>query len=50
VVPKFVREALDLRPQDTVLFLVDGDTVILSYHLSNHPHYAPLTNVVLERV
>ncbi len=29
VIPKAVREALNLRPQDTLLFLVDGDTVFL---------------------
>ncbi len=29
VIPKLVREALDLQPQDMVLFLVDGDTVLL---------------------
>jgi len=29
VIPKLVREALNLQPQDMVLFLVDGDTVLL---------------------
>jgi len=29
VIPKPVREALHLRPQDTLLFLLDGDTVVL---------------------
>ncbi len=29
VIPKQIREILGLGPQDTVLFLVDGDTVIL---------------------
>jgi AbrB family looped-hinge helix DNA binding protein len=29
VIPKAVREALDLEPRDQLLFLVDGDTVIL---------------------
>jgi len=29
VIPKPVREALHLRPQETLLFLVDGGTVIL---------------------
>lgn len=29
VIPKPVREALGLRPQDTLLFLVDGETVLL---------------------
>jgi len=29
VIPKLVREALHLQPQDNVLFLLDGDTVIL---------------------
>lgn len=29
VIPKFVRERLGLSPKTTVLFLVDGDTVIV---------------------
>ncbi len=29
VIPKPVREILRLQPRDTLLFLVDGDTVIL---------------------
>ena len=29
VIPKAVREALDLRPGERLLFLLDGDTVIL---------------------
>ena len=29
VIPKAVREALRIRPQDNLLFLVDGDTVII---------------------
>jgi len=29
VIPKVVREALNLRAHDRVLFLVDGDRVIL---------------------
>ncbi len=29
VIPKPVRELLHLRPHDTLLFLLDGDTVIL---------------------
>lgn len=29
VVPKAVREALRLQPRDHLLFLLDGDTVIL---------------------
>jgi AbrB family looped-hinge helix DNA binding protein len=29
VIPKAVRDALRLEPHDRVLFLVDGDTVIL---------------------
>ena len=29
VIPKAVREALKLRPQDKLIFLIDGDTVIL---------------------
>lgn len=29
VIPRSVREALQLKPEDTLLFLIDGDTVIL---------------------
>jgi AbrB family looped-hinge helix DNA binding protein len=29
VIPKAVREALQIQPQDHLLFLVDGDTVII---------------------
>lgn len=29
VLPKAVREMLNLHPQDTLLFVVDGDTVFL---------------------
>jgi AbrB family looped-hinge helix DNA binding protein len=29
VIPKPVRELLRIRPHDTLLFLLDGDTVIL---------------------
>ena len=29
VIPKAVREALRLQPRDHLLFLLDGDTVIL---------------------
>ena len=29
VIPKPVREALQLKPEDTLLFLIDGETVIL---------------------
>ena len=29
MIPKAVREALDLQPQERLLFLLDGDTVIL---------------------
>lgn len=29
VIPKAVRERLGLKPEDTVLFLIDGDTVIM---------------------
>ena len=29
VLPKAVREALGLRPRDRLLFLLDGDTVII---------------------
>ena len=29
VIPKPVRESLHIQPQDTLLFLLDGDTVII---------------------
>jgi AbrB family looped-hinge helix DNA binding protein len=29
VIPKAVREALDLEPRDRLWFVIDGDTVIL---------------------
>ncbi|HEY72595.1 MAG: AbrB/MazE/SpoVT family DNA-binding domain-containing protein [Chloroflexi bacterium] len=29
VIPKLVRESLQLQPRSTLLFLLDGDTVIL---------------------
>ena len=29
VIPKEVRERLNIHPRDTLLFLIDGDTVIL---------------------
>jgi AbrB family looped-hinge helix DNA binding protein len=29
VIPKAVREALQVQPQDNLLFLVDGDMVII---------------------
>jgi len=29
VIPKAIREALDLQPRQRLLFLLDGDTVIL---------------------
>ena len=29
VIPKPVRDSLRLRPADTLLFLIDGDTVVL---------------------
>ncbi len=29
VIPKSVREALDIRPHDSLLFVIDGDTVIV---------------------
>ena len=29
VIPKAVREALNLRPKDTLLFIIDDDTVLL---------------------
>lgn len=29
VIPRPIREALHLRPQDVLLFLLDGDTVVI---------------------
>lgn len=29
VIPKPVREALRIRPRDSLLFIIDGDTVIV---------------------
>lgn len=29
VIPKPVREALGIRPQDSLLFIIEGDTVIV---------------------
>jgi len=29
VIPKYIRERLQLEPRSTILFLVEGDTVIL---------------------
>lgn len=29
VIPKEIRELMNLQPRDTLLFLIDGDTVIL---------------------
>ena len=29
VIPKAVREALRIRPKDTLLFLVDGETIVI---------------------
>jgi AbrB family looped-hinge helix DNA binding protein len=29
VIPKAIREALRLQPRDTLLFMLDGDTVVL---------------------
>lgn len=29
VIPKEVRELLNIQPRDTILFLIDGDTVTL---------------------
>lgn len=40
VIPKAVREALGLRPQDTLLFLVDEGMVFL------HPKPASFTQVL----
>ena len=35
VIPKQIREILRLGPQDSVLFLVDGDTVVLRRQPAN---------------
>jgi len=35
VIPKSVREVLDLQPQDTLLFLLDGDTIVLRLQPAN---------------
>ena len=40
VIPKAVRESLKLRPRDELLFLVDGDMVIL------HPQPASFTEAI----
>lgn len=29
VIPKEVRELMNIQPRDTVLFLIDGDTVLM---------------------
>lgn len=29
VIPKEVRQLLDIQPRDTLLFLIDGDTVLI---------------------
>jgi len=40
----------DLRHTLSGCRLVALDTMVLSYHLSNHPRYTPLTSAVLEAV
>jgi AbrB family looped-hinge helix DNA binding protein len=40
VIPKEVRESLHLQPQDTLLFLLDGDMVVL------RPRPASFTDVM----
>lgn len=40
VIPKPVREALSIRPQDALLFIIDGDTV------SVRPRPASLTTAL----
>ena len=34
VIPKAVREALHIQPQDSLLFLVDGETVLIRNHIN----------------
>jgi predicted nucleic acid-binding protein len=40
----------DLRARLASYALLLLDTMVLSYHLANHPRYAPLTQVVLQAV
>ena len=40
----------DLRRALSAHRLLMLDTMVFSYHLANHPRYAPLTSVVLEAV
>jgi predicted nucleic acid-binding protein len=40
----------DLRRLVSGWRLVALDTMVFSYHLANHPRYAPLTSVVLEAI
>ena len=40
VIPKLVREALDIHPHDSLLFVISGDTVIV------HPQPASLTTAL----
>ena len=35
VIPRLVRESLEIQPQDTLLFLLDGDTVTLCLRPAN---------------
>jgi AbrB family looped-hinge helix DNA binding protein len=38
VIPKSVRQVLHLAPRDTLLFLVDGDTVVLRARPASFTH------------
>ena len=57
VIPKAIREALRIRPQDSLLFLVDEDTVILrpqpssfaEAHHGLHRHLWPDPDAWLEK-
>lgn len=40
----------DLRASLKTLQRVLVDTMVFSYHISNHPRYAPLTQVVMEMI
>jgi predicted nucleic acid-binding protein len=40
----------ELRQSISACRLLALDTVVFSYHLFNHPRYAPLTRVVLEAI
>ncbi len=40
----------DLRKELKVLHRVLVDTMVFSYHISNHPRYAPLTQAIMEMI